>query len=127
MSKVNGTTPKRVYDGACDESSDRIRKKHERKRRHDALALKGPISIRISYWRKGNNAYRKQNKALSSGLCGTLSHAISDLYRKIDTKDVIMLSTEHKMATKPPIRVILSNSGRVMSVTEALKMMADCG
>ena len=38
-----------------------------------------------------------------------------------------MLSTEHKMATKPPIQVILSNSGRVMSVTEALRMMADCG
>jgi len=35
-------------------------------------------------------------------------------------KDVIMLSTEHKMATKPPIRAILSNSGRVMSVTEVL-------
>jgi len=53
--------------------------------------------------------------------------AISDLYQKMDTKDVIMLSTEHKMAIKPPIRAILSNSGRVMSVTEALRMMADCG
>ena len=54
--------------------------------------------------------------------------AISDLYRKIDTKDVIMLSTgHHEMATTPPIRAILSNSGRVMNITEALRMMADCG
>jgi len=40
MSKVDGSTPKRVYDDARDESSDRIRKEHERKRKHDASALK---------------------------------------------------------------------------------------
>ena len=42
MSKVDGGTPKRVYDDTCDESSDRICKEHKWKRKHDALALKDP-------------------------------------------------------------------------------------
>ena len=56
---------------------------------------------------------------------GPVPRAISDLYRKIETKDEIMLKTEHVIATRPPIRVILSRPGKDMSVTEALRMMAD--
>jgi len=113
------------YDDARDESNDRIRKEHERKREHDSSALEF-VSVTGERVLNKDDTYRKQNKALSSSLCSTPC-AISDLHWKIDTKGVTMLSTEHEMATKPPIRAILSNSGRVMSVTEALRMMADCG
>jgi hypothetical protein len=39
-------------------------------------------------------------------------------------KDVIMLNTEHIMATRPAIRAMPLKPGSVMSVTEALRMTA---
>ena len=45
----------------------------------------------------------------------------------METKEETMLNTEHVMATRPPIRAMLSNPGKDMSVTEALRMIADYG
>jgi hypothetical protein len=43
----------------------------------------------------------------------------------MEAKEAIMLKTEHVMATRPPIRAMLSSPGKDMSVTEALRMIAD--
>ena len=125
MRKVNRRTSEGVYDDAGDESSDRIRQKHERKREHDASALASRISDGDTQGveRKLTGSRTKPSPAVCTAAPAPC--AISDLYRKIDTKDVTMLRTEHEIATKPPIRAILSSSGRVMSVTDALRMMAD--
>ena len=48
----------------------------------------------------------------------------SALYRMIEMKDAIILSTEHMMATRPAMRAIPLRPGSVMSVTEALRMTA---
>jgi hypothetical protein len=42
----------------------------------------------------------------------------------MEMKDVIMLNTEHMMATRPAMRAMPCRPGSVMSVTDALRMTA---
>lgn len=61
----------------------------------------------------------------SSPVVSSVPCTASDAYREIETKDVSMLRTEHKIATKSPIWAMLCSPGRVMSITDTLRIMTD--
>ncbi|KAI6008043.1 hypothetical protein EDC04DRAFT_916944 [Pisolithus marmoratus] len=66
--------------------------------------------------------HRKKYKSVTSSSstmnsCRTLCHPCF-----IEREDVTMLRTEHEMATRPPMRAILSSHGKEITVMEALRM-----